>query len=67
VPVIETPEYIAAARTAVREENAMFLTAVMEGRYTDGYLVREGKNAPRVAAGDMATIGSPLDFVALKI
>ena len=65
--MIETPEYIAAARTAVREENAMFLTAVMEGRYTDGYLVREGKNAPRVAAGDMAAIGSPLDFVALNI
>lgn len=67
VPVIETPEHIAAAKTAVREENAMFLTAVMEGRYTDGYLAREGRNAPRVAAGDMAAIGSPLDFVALNI
>jgi len=67
VPVIETPEHIAAARTAVREENAMFLTAVMEGRYTDGYLAREGGNAPRVAAGDMAAIGSPLDFVALNV
>ncbi|WP_242139697.1 GH1 family beta-glucosidase [Sphingomonas sp. TREG-RG-20F-R18-01] len=67
VPVIETPEHIAAAKTAVREENAMFLTAIMEGRYTDGYLAREGANAPRVAAGDMAAIGSPLDFVALNI
>ncbi|WP_277968976.1 GH1 family beta-glucosidase [Sphingomonas echinoides] len=67
VPVIETPEHIAAAKTAVREENAMFLTAVMEGRYTDGYLAREGRNAPRVASGDMAVIGSPLDFVALNI
>jgi beta-glucosidase len=67
VPVIETPEHIAAARTAVREQDAMFLTAVMEGRYTDGYLESEGKNAPRVAAGDMATTGSPLDFVALNI
>ena len=61
------PEHIAAARTAVREEDAMFLTAVMEGRYTDGYLESEGKNALRVAAGDMATIASPLDFVALNI
>ncbi|WP_010214927.1 GH1 family beta-glucosidase [Sphingomonas sp. PAMC 26621] len=67
VPVIETPEHIAAAKQAVREENAMFLTAVLEGRYTDGYLAREGANAPRVASGDMAAIGSPLDFVALNI
>lgn len=67
VPVIETPDHIAAAKQAVREENAMFLTAVMEGRYTDGYLAREGSAGPRVASGDMAAIGSPLDFVALNI
>jgi len=67
VPVIETPEHIAAAKHALREENAMFLTAIMEGRYTDGYLAREAGNAPRVAAGDMAAIGSALDFVALNV
>lgn len=67
VPVIETPDHIEAAKQAVREENAMFLTAVMEGRYTDGYLTREAGNAPKVASGDMAAIGSPLDFVALNI
>jgi beta-glucosidase len=47
--------------------NAMFLTAIMEGRYIDEYLAHEGANAPKVQPGDMAAIGSPLDFVALNI
>ena len=66
-PVIETPEHIAAAKKATRENNAMFLTAIMEGRYIDEYLEQEGANAPKVQVGDMAAIGSPLDFVALNI
>ena len=67
VPVIETPEHIAAAKHAVREENAMFLTAVLEGRYTDRYLASTGADAPEAASGDMAAIGSALDFVALNV
>ena len=67
VPVIETAEHIDAAKRAFREENAPFLTAVMEGKYTDGYLQREGPNAPKVEADDMAIIGSPLDFVGLNV
>src|ERR1700722_15676372 len=67
VPVIEDREQIEAARRATREENAPFLTAVMEGHYTDGYLHREGADAPRVEAGDMKIIGSPLDFVGLNV
>ena len=67
VPVIETPEHIAAAKKAVREDNAMFLTAIMEGKYLDSYLSSAGGDAPKVQAGDMAAIGSPLDFVALNI
>jgi len=67
VPVIDTPEHIAAAKKATREMNAMFLTAIMEGRYIDEYLSQEGANAPKVQPGDMAAIGSPLDFVALNI
>lgn len=67
VPVIETPEHIAAAKKATREMNAMFLTAVLEGRYIDEYLAEQGANAPKIEAGDMAAIGSPLDFVALNI
>ena len=43
VPVIETPEHIAAAKKATREMNAMFLTAIMEGRYIDEYLGAGGR------------------------
>lgn len=67
VPVIETAEHIEAAKKATREENAMFITAVMEGRYTDTYLAGQGANAPAVQNGDMRAIGSPLDFVGLNV
>ena len=67
VPVIETPEHIAATKAAVREENAMFLTAIMEGKYLDTYLTAQGRDAPRVQAGDMKIISSPLDFVSLNL
>ena len=67
VPVIESAEHIEAARRAFREENAAFLTAVMEGRYTDGYLQREGANAPKVEGDDLKIIGAPLDFVGLNV
>jgi beta-glucosidase len=67
VPVIDTPEHIAAARRATREGNAPFLTTLMEGRYPDSYLEREGADAPRVEAGDMQAIGSRVDFVGLNV
>jgi beta-glucosidase len=67
VPVIETAEHVEAAQRAFREENAAFLTAVMEGKYTDAYLAHTGADAPKVHAGDMAAIGSPLDFVGLNV
>ncbi|HUA98500.1 MAG TPA: GH1 family beta-glucosidase [Terracidiphilus sp.] len=67
VPVIETPEHIEAARRATRNENAPFLTAVMEGRYIESYLEREGSEAPRVQPGDMEAIASRLDFVGLNV
>jgi beta-glucosidase len=67
VPVLETPEHIVAAQRATRELNAPFLTALMEGRYMDAYLKKEGRNAPVVQPGDMEAIGSPLDFVGLNV
>ena len=67
IPVIETAEHIAAAKKATREKNAMFLTAIMEGHYLDSYLAEQGAAAPKEQPGDMAAIGSPLDFVALNI
>jgi beta-glucosidase len=67
VPIIETPEHIAAAQKAMREQNAPFLTALMEGRYLDVYLEKEGASAPKVQPGDMEAIGSKLDFVGLNV
>jgi len=66
-PVIEDEVNMEAARRAMREENAPFLTTLLEGRYPDFYLEREGANAPRVEPGDMKAIGSPLDFVGLNV
>jgi beta-glucosidase len=67
VPVIEDLPNIEATRRATREENAPFLTAVLEGQYPASYLEREGGNAPRVEPGDMKAIGSPLDFLGLNV
>jgi beta-glucosidase len=67
VPVIETREHIEAARRATRERNAPFLTAVMEGKYTDAYLTQLGADAPKVGSEDMAAIGGKLDFIGLNV
>jgi beta-glucosidase len=67
VPVIEDEKNIEAARRATREENAPFLTAVLEGKYTEGYLERAGPDAPRISSGDMQAIGSPIDFLGLNV
>jgi beta-glucosidase len=67
VPVIEEKQHVEAALRATRLGNAPFLTAVLEGKYMDAYLEREGANAPKVAPGDMKIIGSPLDFVGLNV
>ena len=44
----------------------MFLTAIMEGRYTDRYLQTQGAAGPKAREGDMRAIGSPLDFVGIN-
>jgi beta-glucosidase len=67
VPIIETPKHIAAAAKAYRELNAPYLTAVMEGKYTDGYLHHAGADAPKFTDADMKAIGSPVDFVGLNV
>ncbi len=66
-PIVETVENIAAASLALREENAPYLTAILEGAYTHRYMERLGKNAPRLLSDDMRTISAPLDFVGLNI
>jgi beta-glucosidase len=61
VPVIETPEHVAAARAATRIGNAPFLTAVMEGRYPNEYLQHSiycGDVSSRCATFDVPGMGS---------
>ncbi|MBR2439948.1 MAG: family 1 glycosylhydrolase [Lentisphaeria bacterium] len=67
VPLIDTPEYVAAAKKAFREVNAHFLTAVMEGKYLDCYLEKEGADAPVFTDDDMKIIGQKLDWLGLNI
>jgi len=67
VPMIEAPEHIKAAQTATRELNAEFLTVMLEGKYTDAYLAKLGKNAPKFSDADLKIIASPLDFVGINV
>lgn len=66
-PVFESTEHMAAARKAMREENAMFLTVIQEGRYTDLYLKRLGADAPKFTAEEMTIIRSPMDFTGINV
>jgi beta-glucosidase len=67
VPAIETPEHVRAAETATRELNAGYLTVMLEGKYTDGFLAEAGADAPTFTAEDLGIISSPVDFVGLNI
>ena len=66
-PVYESAEHIEAAHRAMREENASFLTVVMEGRYTDLYLKRLGAAAPKFTAEELEIVRSPMDFVGVNV
>lgn len=67
IPAIETQENIRAAEIATRELNAGYLTAILEGRYTDAFLAYAGVNAPKFTPEDLKAISSPIDFVGLNV
>jgi beta-glucosidase len=67
IPAIETPANIRAAEIATRELNAGYLTVMLEGKYTDGFLAYAGENAPKYTAEDLRIISSPIDFVGLNV
>ena len=67
VPIIESPEHIAAAERYTRELNASYLTVILEGRYTDAFLSSAGRDAPKFTGEDLKVICSPLDFVGLNV
>ncbi|CAN5508901.1 GH1 family beta-glucosidase [soil metagenome] len=66
VPVVDTPEHVKAATIAMREENAGYLNVIMEGRYTDLFLSRQGAAAPKFTAAELKIIASPIDFVGIN-
>ena len=50
-PVIEDEANIRAARVALREENAAYLTVIMDGKYTDAYVKKLGADCAEVHSG----------------
>ena len=67
VPTIETPENIKAAKIAMREINASYLTVILEGKYTEKYIKSFGANPPKHTEEELKIISSPLDFVGLNV
>lgn len=67
IPVIEAEPHVKASVQAMRVLNAQYLTVIMEGKYVDEYLRKEGPNAPKYTAEDLKIIGSPLDFVGMNV
>src|SRR5690606_1159162 len=67
VPLMDTPEYVAAAEKATRERNTGYMTVMLEGRYTDEYLAEAGNGSPRFTDEELRTISSPVDFVGINV
>jgi beta-glucosidase len=67
VPVVATPEHIAAAEHATRQLNAGTLTVILEGRYTNAFLAAAGAAAPKFTAEDLKTISNRLDFIGINV
>lgn len=66
-PIFDSPEQVAAAKKAIVELNAGYLTAMRTGRYTDHYLAELGADTPKFTPDEMKAVGSPLDFQGLNI
>jgi beta-glucosidase len=67
VPVLETPEYVEAARKAFARENAQIHEPVYNGAYADWWLEEQGADKPDIREGDLALISSPTDFIGINI
>jgi beta-glucosidase len=67
IPILDDADHIAAAKKALREENAMYQNVLQTGQYTDLYLKKLGADAPVFTAEELKVISSPMDFVGLNI
>ena len=66
-PVIETEEHIKASVLATRVINAQYLTVIMEGKYPEQYLQKQGPAAPQFTPEDLKIISSPLDLLGINV
>lgn len=67
VPVFDAPEHVDAARKAMVEQNAGYLTVMRTGKYTDLYLKALGADAPKFTPDEMKAINAAQDFQGLNI
>lgn len=69
VPVVETPENIAAAKKAflAEEHNGTVIVPALTGRYSPEALESLGKEAPEIQDGDLEIIGQPLDVLGINL
>lgn len=67
VPIIDSPDYVAAAEKATRSYNARFLDVMLSGKYHDDYLLSAGADAPKFTAEELKVIASPIDFVGINV
>jgi len=69
VPIIETPEHIAATCKAFvgEERNGTLLVAALTGKHNPLAWKKLGADAPDVQPGDMETIGQPLDALGINL
>ncbi len=69
VPLIESPEHIAAAQKAFGSlfSNGGIIFPVLTGAYSPALLEQLGADAPDIRAGDLEIIHQPLDAIGLNI
>jgi beta-glucosidase len=69
VPVVETPENIAAVKKAflAEEHNGTVIVPALTGKYGPGVLESLGAEAPAIQDGDMEIIGQPLDVLGVNL
>ena len=65
-PATDAPADVAATREADGLRNRWFLDAVFRGAYPADVAERAASELPRIAAGDMETIATPIDFLGLN-
>ncbi|MDE2566478.1 MAG: beta-glucosidase [Burkholderiales bacterium] len=65
-PATDSPADIDAARLEDGKLLRWYMDPLFEGRYPPDVLAHLGADAPQVAAGDLAAIAAPMDFLGLN-